>query len=88
MLDINPFPHGPGVIAPIALAQLERWQALAEKWPFCRDENYWRCGDCMAIIHQVWDSRGVRYQITDEELCALEVAHLRQRHEGELPDED
>lgn len=87
MFNIEHIEHS-GVIAPIALRQLERWQALALVWPFSRDENYWRCGDCKTIIHQVWDSRGVRYAVTDEELCALEVAHLRRRHEGALPDED
>lgn len=76
------------VIDPIALRQLARWQQLAAKWPFSRDENYWRCGDCMAIIHQVWDSRGNRYDISSADIAALEVAHLRRRHEGALPDED
>lgn len=89
MLDPNlDLTHAPHVVAPMALKELERWQALAMLWPWSNDEGYHRCGDCGSGIHQTHDSRGARYLITNEELEALEVAHLRRRHEGALPNED
>jgi hypothetical protein len=89
MLDPNlDLTHVHHVIAPIALKELERWQALNLVWPWSSDEGYLRCGDCGSGIHQTHDRHGNRYLITDEELDALCVAHLRNRHEGALPDED
>lgn len=68
----------------LAYDQLKPWQDLADRWPWSDDEGMTRCGDCGAGIHMHRDPRGHEYKLTQDEWSALEVAHLRQRHETEI----
>jgi hypothetical protein len=75
-------------IAILAMNQLKPWQDLAEAWPWSNDGGYVLCGDCGTLIHQLYDPRGHKYELTPDEWSALQVAHLRQRHEREIPDDN
>ena len=71
----------PGVIAPIALAELEGWRAVANGWPVYTDGRENRCGDCHQNIWFSKDPLGHEYTYDPSEIEALTVAHLRQCHE-------
>jgi hypothetical protein len=88
MIPYNDRPEGE--IAPIALAQLEEWEAVAREWPVERHTHQseyspprpgWCCAKCDKTIWFVNDPFGKIYQYTPREILALKVAHLRQCHQ-------
>lgn len=70
----------PKQLAGITMLQLKAWQDYAEHWPWSTDEKCYKCGDCGALIHQLFDGMGHKYDLAGVDLFALEVAHLRRRH--------
>jgi hypothetical protein len=71
---------GDGTIHPIALGQLVTWQDIALKWPLAQVDRENRCGVCEQNIWFLCDTKGQVYKYTNDEILALVVAHLRQRH--------
>jgi hypothetical protein len=78
-----------GELAPVALEQLARYQALARSWYMERHEHQGRDGWCCMVDEcdeTLWfvnDLDGNIYHYTDDEILALKVAHIRQIHDGE-----
>lgn len=77
MIPLND--RAPGELAPIALEQLAPYQRIAEDWGIYPQECY-RCKKCDQSLWFVNDKRGQLYRYTDDEILALIVAHIRQRH--------
>jgi hypothetical protein len=69
-----------GEIAPIALAELEGWRAVAREWDVYTDGRCNRCHDCHANIWFSTDPQRGEYMYAPGETLALIVAHLRQCH--------
>lgn len=63
------------------LTALERWQEVALGWRNYVEAGQVRCADCKQSMYAILDSFGKPYQLTDADLTAFTVAHLRQRHE-------
>lgn len=72
--------ESPGVIHPMAVKVLEQWEGEAFNWPRYPDGRCVRCGKCDQSIYMSRDIHGVLYNISQEEILSLTVAHLRQRH--------
>jgi hypothetical protein len=71
----------PRVISPLALRQLEAWEVIAKDWPvYTADFGFIRCAHCDLTVWRAQDDNGQPYQITDSEILALRVAHLRNHH--------
>lgn len=78
----EPTPNeSPGEVHPMAVAQLELYQRIAESWPRYPDGRCVRCGKCDQSIYMRWDSQGQRYQYLYSQILSLVVAHIRQNHE-------
>jgi hypothetical protein len=71
-----------GELAPIALAELEGWRAVAAQWDVYTDGRSNRCHDCHQNIWFSKDPQGHDYQYNPSELESLLIAHLRQCHGG------
>lgn len=69
-----------GTLAPIAVNQLQYWQAFAYQWPGYIDDRQWRCSTCDQAIYTIADENYAPYQLLESEILALKVAHIRQRH--------
>lgn len=79
-----------GTIHPIAQQQLLEWQAIAERWHYSeenryddyleRDREVVACGYCSQNLWFVRDDEGRLFEYSREQLLALTVAHIRQRH--------
>ena len=73
-----------GELATIALDELKRWQDFAYTWPTFEAKINGRdgvqCGRCSQTIVFRSDVGGNRFQYTIEQIQALIVAHIRQRH--------
>jgi hypothetical protein len=69
-----------GELAPIALAELEGWRAVANGWETYTDGRSNRCKECHQNIWFSKDPQGHEYQYSISEIEALVVAHLRQCH--------
>lgn len=74
-----------GEIADVAKDQLRMWQEAAWHWPLREDTRDKRhgmiCTHCQQMIYFISDGRGVLYDYTEDEILALIVAHIRQKHE-------
>lgn len=71
-------------ISQAAIKELEEWQECARTWPFSSNDTCYMCGDCGVLIHQLFDRNNKPYNISGEDLLALEVSHLRSRHGNAL----
>jgi hypothetical protein len=69
-----------GTIHPIATGQLQSYQDAALTWPLIQIDRENRCGVCEQNIWFLCDTKGQVYKYTHDEILALVVAHLRQRH--------
>jgi hypothetical protein len=75
-----------GTIHPIGIAQLRAYEAQAFNWYVItrvdaesgREVNV--CGKCDQGLWFTYDKKGQRFGYTAEEILALKVAHIRQRH--------
>jgi hypothetical protein len=74
-----------GEIANVAIDQLKIWQEAAVGWPLrevTRDTRHGMiCTHCQQMIYFISDGKGHLYDYTYEEIIALIVAHIRQKHE-------
>ena len=74
-----------GELAVIAVEQLQKWQDFAHTWPTfeakINSRDGVQCGRCSQTIFFRSDVGGNRFQYTAEQILALIVAHIRQRHE-------
>jgi hypothetical protein len=74
-----------GEIAEIAITQLEAFQLRGRTWPtreVSRDGRHgMECSYCNQMIYFISDPNGILYEYADDELLALTVAHIRQKHE-------
>ena len=74
---------------PLALRQLEAWEKIAKKWPvYTSDAGFIRCAHCNLTVWRTQDDHGQEYTISDSEILALRVAHLRNHHPNLDPCED
>lgn len=68
-------------IHPLGLRQLAEWEKIAGKSPVYESAHgFIRCAWCDLTIWRTQDDKGQLYQITDTEILALRVAHLRNHH--------
>ena len=74
-----------GEIAEIAMLQLEIFQSRGRTWPtreVSRDDRHgMECSYCNQMLYFISDRNGILFQYADDELLALTVAHIRQKHE-------
>lgn len=71
-----------GTIHPIALTQLAVYRSRALLWDYYTDGRANRCYECHQNIWFSQDASGFDYVITDEQIIALTVAHIRQAHDS------
>lgn len=71
---------GNGTIHPIALEQLAKFADVALTWPLVNTGRENRCQICMQNIWFTSDTKGEVFKYTTDEILALVVAHIRQRH--------
>jgi hypothetical protein len=77
------------VVSALALRQLAAWEHLAEKWPvYTAEAGYIRCAHDDLTVWRAEDNQGNHYTITDDEILALRVAHLRNHHQNLDPCEE
>lgn len=70
----------PGELHDIAKDQLALYEKVAPVWPLVSENGYYRCGQCHQAIWRESDDEGHGYLWQPEEIQALIVAHVRQRH--------
>lgn len=79
-----------GELAEIAVTQLEAFQLRARAWPMrevSREDinnnsrHGMACSYCDQMVYFISDPNGILFNYSDEEMLALTVAHVRQRHE-------
>lgn len=69
------------MIDPLAMRQLAKWEDIARTWPvFNSPAGYVRCAYDDMTVWRTEDNHGKAYQLTDLEILALRVGHLRQHH--------
>lgn len=79
----------PGEVAEVAKKELRKYQRMAELWSVYVDyesdqiskvRHPTRCKKCDQALWFLRDKEGKGYTYTDDEIQALTVAHIRQRH--------
>jgi hypothetical protein len=79
----------PRTIDSLALRQLAAWENIARKAPvYTSQRGFVRCAWCDLTVWRKEDDKGQPYQITDADILALRVAHLRNHHPNLDPCED
>lgn len=71
----------PREISPLALRQLAEWERIAIHHPvYTSEHGFIRCAYDDLTVWRTHDDHGQAYAITDAEILALRVGHLRQHH--------
>jgi hypothetical protein len=77
------------IVNPLAIRQLAEWEKLARNWPvYTSEHGFIRCAHDDLTIWRTHDDHGQGYTISDTEILALRVAHLRNHHPTLDPCED
>lgn len=73
-----------GTIHPMALAELQEWNKIADTWPVYEDRedgrSCVRCGHCNQSIYFLTDKQEHLYAYTPQMIQALKVGHIRRSH--------
>jgi hypothetical protein len=76
-------------ISPVALRQLAEWEKLAKDWPvYTSEAGFIRCAHCDLAVWRTHDNHGQEYALSEREILALRVGHLRNHHPSLDPCED
>ena len=80
----NPAGFHQGVLPDLPTTQLLYWQTMGHQLPTYNELGRMRCRLCHQNIVTLADVHGTLYNLTEDNILAAKVAHIRQRHEKEI----